>query len=88
MYNPDYIDDRACREARRIEREVADDLAWMVQKETQATRELSERMRYISQRMNQHTPKYNYTLAVNNPAHINVLAELSSYKQSTFKGRL
>lgn len=74
-YNPDYIDDRECREARLIEQQVINDLAWLVQKETHETRKLSEQIRRI------YTPKYNsdslsnYTLP-----RINTLSEIAKYR--------
>lgn len=80
MYNPDYIDDRECREARRIEREVMSDLSWLIQKETNETRELSEHMRTLSQRI--YRPDYNETPLSNYKLpNINPLAEIAKYRR-------
>ena len=79
MNNPDYIDDYECREARRIERDVINDLAWLVEKETNSTRTLSEQIRSITRYI--HIPDYdpaprsNYTLP-----HINTLSEIAKYR--------
>ncbi len=48
VYDPDYIDDRACREARRIEREITDELNWRMQREVQETRDLLERIKDLT----------------------------------------
>jgi hypothetical protein len=80
MYNPDYIDDRECREARRIEREVMNELSWLIQKETHETRELSEIMRTLSRRI--YRPDYN-EIPSNKYAlpNINPLAEIAKYRR-------
>lgn len=48
VYDPDYIDDRACREARRIEREITDELNWRMQREVQETRDLLIRIKDLT----------------------------------------
>lgn len=52
LYNPDYIDDEGCREARRIEREITDELNWRMQREVQETRDLLNRIQDLTSFIN------------------------------------
>lgn len=48
LYNPDLIDDIECREARRIEREIIDDLNWRMERELNETRDLITRIQDLA----------------------------------------
>jgi hypothetical protein len=55
LYNPDYIDDKECREARRIEKEIIDEFNWRIDREKQETKDLILRIQDLVDVISTHT---------------------------------
>ena len=51
IYNPDYIDDRACREIREQEQEMIREMEWRTEREIKDTRTLCEQIRELTQQL-------------------------------------